>query len=180
MRILIAPGASGRVASMQGHVDGLAARGLQAVAVELPLRKAERAVPVYRERVTAQDLPRSEVVIGGQSYGGRVASLLAAEVPPSCAALVCFSYPLHRPGHPEWQERSAHWPAIEVPVLLLSGEADPFARLDLLRRAHDERLPAARLVTFPRVGHSLKSVLDEALDVTAAFVRGLPRAREVR
>jgi pimeloyl-ACP methyl ester carboxylesterase len=58
-------------------------------------------------------------------------------------------------------------------VLLLSGEADPFARIDLLRRAVAERLPTARLVTFPRQGHSLGAILDEALDVTADFVRGL-------
>ena len=50
-------------------------------------------------------------------------------------ALVCFSYPLHPPGSPERTDaRIAHWPAIRCPVLLLSGESDPFARIDLLRR----------------------------------------------
>ena len=50
------------------------------------------------------------------------------------AGLVLFSYPLHPPGRPERTEaRIAHWPAIECPVLLLSGEADPFARIELLR-----------------------------------------------
>ena len=112
-------------------------------------------------------------MISGQSYGGRVASLLAAEPEPSCAALVCFSYPLHRPGHPDWDVRSSHWPDIDVPVLLLSGESDPFAKLDLLRRATGERLPKARLVTYPKVGHSLKPVLDDALDQAAAFIREL-------
>ena len=48
--------------------------------------------------------------------------------------LVLFSYPLHPPGGPERTEaRIAHWPAIRCPVLLLSGESDPFARIDLLR-----------------------------------------------
>lgn len=173
MRILIAHGASGKAASMQRHVDGMTERGLSALAIDLPLRKAERAVPVYREIVeTSGESPR-ELVISGQSYGGRVASLLAAEAEPACAALICFSYPLHRPGHPDWEARTSHWPDIDVPVLLLSGESDPFARLDLLRRAIDERLPAARLVTYPKVGHSLKSVLDDALDEAAAFVRDL-------
>jgi hypothetical protein len=32
-------------------------------------------------------------------------------------------------------------------------------------------LPNGRLVTFPRLGHTLKPVLDEALDLTAAFLR---------
>lgn len=158
---------------MQGHADGFAVRGFEASAIDLPLRKAERAVPVYRERVEAQDEAPTALVISGQSYGGRVASLLAAEAEPACAALICFSYPLHRPGHPDWDQRSAHWPDIDVPVLMLSGESDPFARIDLLRRAMDERLPAARLITYPKVGHSLKAVLDDALDQAAAFVREL-------
>lgn len=180
MRLLIAHGASGKASSMQAHVDGLVRRGCAATAVGLPLRKAEQAVPVYREHVEAQAEPVAELAIGGQSYGGRVASLLAAEPEPSCAALVCLSYPLHRPGQPDWEVRSEHWPAIEVPVLLLSGESDPFARMDLLRRAVDERLPSARLVTWPKLGHSLKAVLDEALDVTAEFLRELGQGRGAR
>ena len=178
MRILVAPGASGRAGSMSAHVDGLVERGFAARAIDLPLRRAERAVSVYREHVEAQGLTASELAVSGQSYGGRVASLLAAEPEPACAALVCFSYPLHRPGQPDWEVRSAHWPVIDVPVLLLSGESDPFARLDLLRRAVGERLPSARLVTYPKVGHSLKPVLDAALDEVAAFLRPLDAATE--
>jgi len=53
-----------------------------------------------------------------------MASLLAAAQP--VAALILPSYPLHRPGHPE-ELRTAHWPRIECPVLLLSGGRDPFA-----------------------------------------------------
>jgi predicted alpha/beta-hydrolase family hydrolase len=171
MHVLIAHGASGKAASMQRHVDGLMQRGIGATAIDLPLRKAEEAVPAYRDRVGSTGLPVSRLVISGQSYGGRVASLLAAEAEPSCAALICFSYPLHRPGHPDWDARSSHWPDIRVPVLLLSGESDPFARIDLLRRAVEQRLPSARLVTYPKVGHSLKPVLDDALDRAAEFVR---------
>lgn len=180
MRILVAHGASGRASSMQAHVEGLGRRGFDARAIDLPLRKAEQAVPVYRQHVEAQGLPPSELVLSGQSYGGRVASLLASAPDPTCAALVCFSYPLHRPGQPDWDVRSAHWPQIEVPVLLLSGGSDPFARLDLLQRAVSERLPHARLVTYPKVGHSLKPVLDEVLDEVAAFLRGLEEGSQSR
>lgn len=168
--MLVAHGASGSAATMGTHVAGLRTRGIEASAIDLPLRKAERAVPVYRDLALARG-PGTELVIGGQSYGGRVASLLAAEDGSICAGLVCFSYPLHRPGAPGWDERSRHWPRIEVPVLFISGSADPFARRDLLRHAIDARLPHARLVTFPRVGHSLGPVLDEALDAAADFVR---------
>lgn len=173
MQVLIAPGAFGKAASMAAHVAGLRARGVSARAIDLPLRKAENAVPAYREQVEERLGAMPPPVIGGQSYGGRVASLLAAEPDARCAGLVCFSYPLHRPGQPDWAVRSAHWPDIDVPVLLLSGESDPFARIDLLQRAVDERLAHARLVTYPRTGHSLKAVLEDVLDRVAAFVREL-------
>jgi predicted alpha/beta-hydrolase family hydrolase len=173
MHVLIAHGASGRAQSMQRHRDGLEARGVATTAIDLPLRKAEAAVPAYRRHVLDASEPAAELVISGQSYGGRVASLLAAEGDPGCAGLICFSYPLHRPGQPDWETRSVHWPRISMPVLLLSGESDPFARLELLQRAAGERLPHALLVTFPKIGHSLAPVLDEALDRAAAFVREL-------
>jgi hypothetical protein len=57
-------------------------------------------------------------------------------------------------------------------VLLLSGEADPFARIQLLRSAVG-LLASVELVTYPRLGHTLKPVLDDALDRTAAFLAGL-------
>jgi predicted alpha/beta-hydrolase family hydrolase len=158
---------------MRPHVDGLRARGVEAVAIDLPVRKAETALDAYR---TAADLvgPQARAaVIGGHSYGGRVASLVTAAGADAVQGLVLLSYPLHRPGSPDWELRSDHWPRISVPVLMCSGTADPFARIDLLRRAVDERLPHAELVTFPKLGHVLKPVLDEVLDHVAAFVRGL-------
>ena len=167
--IFLAHGASAGVESMRPHIDGLARRGLTAQAVALPKGKAERAVPVYLAALG--DLPPSEAVIGGHSYGGRVASLLAAEVP--VAGLLLLSYPLHAPGRQEtWDERTEHWSRIACPVLLLSGESDPFASIDLLRQAVG-RLPSAELVTYPRVGHGIGPVLDDALERVAAFVRRL-------
>jgi predicted alpha/beta-hydrolase family hydrolase len=85
--------------------------------------------------------------------------------------LILLSYPLHRPGHPE-ELRVEHWPQIACPVLLLSGESDPFARVDLLR-ANVSLLRDARLVTYPGVQHGLAPVLDDAMNQVAEFVRGL-------
>lgn len=167
MIVYLAHGASGSAATMRPHVDGLRARGLEARAVGLPVGRAERAVEVYRGQVEGI----ASAVIGGHSYGGRVASLLAAEEAPR--ALVLLSYPLHRPGHPEWEARSAHWSRINCPVLLLSGESDPFARIDLLHDAVDA-LTDGQLVTYPRVGHGLTPVLDDALDRIAEFIRAVP------
>ena len=163
-RILLAPGASGSIEQLRQHERGLTARGFDVTLVELPRGRAERAVPVYEAAIEqVGDSP----IIGGQSFGGRVASLVAAELPP--AALVLLCYPLHAPGRqPSWDERTAHWPRVACPVLLLSGESDPFAEIGLLRRAV-KRLPDANLVTYPGVGHSLGPVLDDALDRIAAF-----------
>jgi predicted alpha/beta-hydrolase family hydrolase len=168
--VILGHGASGTAASMRPHVEGLRARGVEAEAIDLPKGNAERAVTTLAARV-AQQGPGT--VVGGHSYGGRVASMLAAREP--VAGLILLSYPLHRPGHPE-ALRTEHWPQIRCPVLLLSGESDPFARIDLLREAvpllHD-----ARLITYPRVGHGLGPVLDDALDHIATFVTALPVAR---
>jgi len=165
-RILLAPGASGTIETLRDHERGLSARGFDVRLVELPKGRAERAVGVYGAALDVEEA--AATVIGGHSFGGRVASLLAAERP--VAALVLLSYPLHAPGRREaWEERTSHWPRIESPVLLLSGESDPFADLTLLRRAVD-RLPRAKLQTYPGVGHGLSAVLDRALDEVAAFL----------
>jgi hypothetical protein len=148
---------------MRPYVKALEKRQLKASAIDLPIGKAERAVPVFIKKVPAGS------IAGGHSYGGRVASMAATEV--NYAALVLLSYPLHRPGHPE-DPRTEHWSKITCPVLFLSGESDPFARIELLRSSV-RRLPGAELVTFPGVGHGLLTVTDAAMDRVAAFVRQL-------
>lgn len=166
-RILMAPGASGTIDSLRDHERGLVARGLDVRLVELPKGRAERAIPVYGAALEDED--PAATVIGGHSFGGRVASLLASE--RQVAAVVLLSYPLHAPGRREaWEERTSHWPQIACPVLLLSGESDPFADITLLRRAV-ERLPRADLITYPRVGHGLAPVLERALDEVAGFLK---------
>ena len=172
IRCFLGHGASGTAATMAPFVDGLRARGVEAAAIDLPKRKAEDALPAFH--LVVPDGP--DVAVGGHSFGGRVASLAAAEPDAAYAGLVLFSYPLHPPGSPERTDaRIAHWPSIRCPVLLLSGEADPFAKIDLLRAAVP-RLAHAELVTYPRLGHTLKPVLEDALDRAAAFLLGLPTA----
>jgi uncharacterized protein len=173
VRLYLGHGASGTAATMAPFVQGLARRGVAATALNLPKRKAEDAVPVWRSLVP--DGPGSAV--GGHSYGGRVASLAAAEPDAGYVALVCFSYPLHPPGRPERTEaRVAHWTRIVCPVLLLSGESDPFARIELLRAAAP-LLPNAELVTYPRLGHTLKPVMSDVLDRVAAFLAAIESSR---
>ena len=125
------------------------------------------------------DAAEPRIAVGGHSFGGRVASLAAADAcdagrPP--LAVVLLSYPLHPPGRSaDWDARTQHWPRWTCPVILLSGTSDPFAVPALLGRAVAERSPAAELVTYPRQGHGLAAVLDEVLDRVAEFVIGAAR-----
>jgi predicted alpha/beta-hydrolase family hydrolase len=182
MRIYLGHGAAGSAASMMPWVEGLQERGFEAHALSLPKRKAELALAAFEDQVP----DAHDVVVGGHSFGGRVASLSAAGVGhgedgwlpgPSrrYAALVCLSYPLHRPGAPETTAaRTAHWSRVACPALLLSGTRDPFASLDLLEQAIPA-LPDGRLLTFESLGHGLLPVREEALDRIAVFLDGIGR-----
>src|SRR6202022_2663139 len=108
--------------------------------------KAERAVPIFIKTSGRGH----EVVGGGQSFGGRVASMAAVEA--DFGGLVLFSYPLHRPGHPD-ELRTEHLPSIRCPTLFLSGDRDPFARIDLLKEAV-KLVPNAHLEIFKGQGSS--------------------------
>jgi predicted alpha/beta-hydrolase family hydrolase len=150
---------------MQPYIDRLRELGIDASALRLPKGAAERAMRSLHDQVG--ELTKS--VIGGHSYGGRVASMVAAETAP--AGLVLLSYPLHRPGHPE-QLRDDHWSAITCPVLLLSGDRDQFARIDLLQ-ASAELLQQPELHIYPDIGHGLQRVADDVASRIASFSRAL-------
>jgi predicted alpha/beta-hydrolase family hydrolase len=162
MRVVLGHGASGNAASMKPYVVGFKRRGIDSIAVDLPRGGAEKAVPVFIKTSGRGH----EVVGGGQSFGGRVASMAAVEA--DFGGLVLFSYPLHRPGFPD-QLRTEHWPQIRCPTLFLSGDRDPFARIELLQEKI-KLIPNARLEIFKGQGHGLLAVLDQALDVATDFL----------
>ena len=154
---------------MKPYVVGFMRRGIDAIAVDLPKASAERAVPVFIKASGRGP----DVIGGGQSFGGRVASMAAIEA--EFGGLILFSYPLHRPGFPD-QLRTEHLPSIRCPTLFLSGDRDPFARLDLLKEAV-KLVPNARLEIFKGQGHGLLKVLDQALDVAADFLKSIEKKK---
>jgi uncharacterized protein len=162
VRVVLGHGASGNAAAMKPYVVGFKSRGIDAVAVDLPRGGAEKAVPVFIKTSGRGD----DVIGGGQSFGGRVASMAAVEA--DFGGLVLFSYPLHRPGFPD-QLRTEHWPRIKCPTLFLSGDRDPFAKIELLREKIT-LIGNARLVVFKDQGHGLLAVLDDALDAATDFI----------
>jgi uncharacterized protein len=151
---------------MEPYVERLKRVGIDAATLRLPKGAAERAMGVLREQV-GPELASS--VIGGHSYGARVASMVAAETAP--AGLVLLSYPLHRPGHPE-ELRVEHWSAIACPALVLSGDRDQFARVDLLERSV-RLLSRGELHLYPGVRHGLQQQIEDVAERIARFVRAL-------
>jgi uncharacterized protein len=74
------------------------------------------------------------VFLGGHSYGGRQASMLAAEQPDLVAGLLLLSYPLHPPRRPE-QLRTAHFPSLTTPAFFVYGVRDSFGSFEELSSA---------------------------------------------
>jgi predicted alpha/beta-hydrolase family hydrolase len=113
-----------------------------------------RAAELLRSRTGA---PR--LVLGGHSYGGRQASMLAADDPDVADALLLLSYPLHPPRQPE-RLRVEHFPRLRTPSAFVHGTRDPFGspaeveaalaavagpwRLELLEGAGHELQPSRR------------------------------------
>jgi uncharacterized protein len=91
-------------------------------------------IETYREVIESvrQQLKPGNLIIGGHSMGGRVATMLEAER-HTADGLLLFAYPLHPPGQPE-KLRDQHLPMIEVPTLQFSGTEDEFCTKELMER----------------------------------------------
>ena len=91
-----------------------------------PRGSAERDQEGLRAAVAAMRRETGgRIFLGGHSYGGRQASMLAAGAPGLVERLLLLSYPLHPPQKPE-QMRTAHFPSLKTPALFVSGERDGF------------------------------------------------------
>lgn len=115
-----------------GFADAAAAAGARCVRFNLSYAQAGRRVPgsaahalATWEAVTDAAPRDAPVFAAGRSYGGRMASMAAAEGRIDVAGLLYLGYPLHPPGKPE-RLRADHLPAISAPQLFISGTRDPF------------------------------------------------------
>ena len=102
--------------------------------VEQPYRVAGRRSPApaaqldtaWRtviEHLRENELAGLPLITGGRSLGARVACRTARET--EAVAVLCLAFPVHPPGRPE-KSRLAELDAVEVPVLVVQGESDPF------------------------------------------------------
>ena len=135
-----------------------------------------------RQAVAAmRKLVPGQVFLGGHSYGGRQATMLAADDPGVAAALLLLSYPLHPPRRPT-QLRTAHFPQLRVPSLFVSGTRDEFASAEEITSAL-ELIPAqTKLLVIEAAGHSLagpRELTAVAAKIFSAFREFIGQAAHV-
>lgn len=113
-------------------------------------RGLRRAVEAMRKEVS------DRVYMGGHSYGGRQASMLAAAEPGLVEGLLLLSYPLHPPKQPG-QMRTAHFPKLQTRSLFVSGSRDGFGTVEEMSDSLRLIPIETRLVTIEGSGHELMS-----------------------
>lgn len=158
-------------------------RGWMVLRYDLPFRQARPKGPPFPAQAdadrdglnTAIDYVRpfaQRIFLSGHSYGGRQASILAAETRKREAwgveALLLLSYPLHPPAKPS-QLRTAHFPALWTPSLFVHGGKDGFGTPDEMSAAL-ELIPGRHaLHLLKSEGHGLASKHADA--IAEAFVK---------
>jgi len=196
--IVLAHGAGAPMDSdfMEAFAQGLAERGLRCVRFEFPYMAGRRAdgkkrppnrAPVLLEtwRAVIDHLGVTDLIIGGKSMGGRMASMIARDFEDEGApvkGVICLGYPFHPPGKPEKAEgRMAHLLDIKTPTLILQGTRDTFGTIDQV-----PDFPLSKAITVqwledgdhgfkPRKksGRTEAQNWAEAMDAMDAFARGL-------
>jgi uncharacterized protein len=161
--------------------NAFASVGVEVIRYDLPFRQerphgpprpgdAVRDREGLREQILKARERKSESVwLGGHSYGGRQASMLAAEDTGLADKLLLLSYPLHPPRKPE-QLRTAHFPKLETPALFVHGSRDPFGSPEELMQALRLIPAATRVLEIEGAGHELGRNLEAtAAKIIAAF-----------
>ena len=136
--------------------------------------RAPKLMAAIRDDLRDFSRRRGPIVMGGRSMGGRMTTMVAADVDGAgpvgrLAGLVLICYPLHPPGKPE-NLRVEHLPEISVPCLFISGTRDPFGSPDELE-AWTATIPAPVEHHWIEGGrHDLKGADDEIAERIAAFL----------
>lgn len=159
-------GGNSRAALLVELAEAFAGAGFTVLRCDLPFRQSRSFGPprpgdAARDRqglknavAAMRKLVKGRVFMGGQSYGGRQATMLCAEEPGLADGLLLTSYPLHPPGKPE-RLRVEHFPKLSVPALFVSGTRDPFGSIEEIRQAL-RLIPAkTELMVAEGVGHDL-------------------------
>ncbi len=167
--ILLTHGAgSNRDSSLLVELDrAFTEAGLTVVRYNLPYRQKRPTGPPSRgdaaldraglaeQMISLRAQTADPVYLGGHSYGGRQATILASEQPAIADGLLLLSYPLHPPRKPQ-DLRTAHLPLLRTKSLFVHGTRDPFGTVSEMETALT-LIPAEHgFVTLDRAGHELK------------------------
>jgi len=180
-------GGSARAPLLVALAERFAAQGLTVLRYDLPFRQASPTAPPrpagaakdregLRSAVTSMRASvRGRVFLGGQSYGGRQASMLAASEPGLVDALLLLSYPLHPPRRPA-ELRTAHLPQLKTPALFAHGSRDPFGTLEEMEAARTLIPSRTTLVAVQGAAHDLfraprRAGADVAAEIVSAFLQ---------
>jgi uncharacterized protein len=143
------------------------AAGLAVLRCDLPFRQERRSGPPFPAKAAAdraglkmaiaalRTKANGRIYLGGHSYGGRQASMLAAEEPDVTPKLLLLSYPLHPPTKPE-QLRTAHFPQLQTPAVFVHGADDPFGAIAEMEAALKLIPAATRMIVIEKAGHDLR------------------------
>jgi predicted alpha/beta-hydrolase family hydrolase len=154
------------------------ASGMRVVRVDLWFREQRRSGPTDASKdraalrahaMAARQNGTGRVFLGGHSYGGRQASMLAAEEPDVADALLLLSYPLHPPRRPD-EPRTKHFPSLRTPAMFVHGTRDQFGTSEELRAAISLIPARTVLVECEGAGHDLRSKKKEPLDEVAGRI----------
>jgi predicted alpha/beta-hydrolase family hydrolase len=157
------------------------AAGVAVLRCDLPFRQQRPSGPPPRGSAAAdragllaavralRGVAGGAVFLGGHSYGGRQASMLAADEPGVAAALLLFSYPLHPPRKPE-QLRTEHFQRLRTRAVFVHGTGDDFATSGELAAAVALIPAAARIIGIAGAGHDLKRGRLDFAPVVAALL----------
>jgi predicted alpha/beta-hydrolase family hydrolase len=113
-----------------------------------PVKQLDAAWTAAVEHLLGEELSGLPLVAGGRSAGARVACRTAAAT--GAVGVLCLAFPVHPPGKPE-KTRLDELDGVDVPVLVVQGDSDPFGM--------PPRANGRRVVTVPG-NHSLKGDLD--------------------
>ncbi len=104
------------------------------------------------------------VIVGGKSYGGRMASHCAAQGKIDyVAGLVFYGFPLHAPGKPS-MNRADHLKDVQIPLLFLQGTNDQLAQIDIINEVREGLGNNTTLKTFQSADHSFKVPKSHGID----------------
>ena len=182
--MVLTHGAGGNCAGplLVAAASAFCAAGFDVLRCDLPFRQRRPSGPPSPSSAAAdreglrlavsnlRGLGPRRIVLGGQSYGGRQATMLAAEQPELVDGLLLFSYPLHPPGKPE-RLRTEHFPHLRVPCVFVQGAADPFGTPAELRDAIVSIPVAPEMIAVAGAGHDLKRGRFDLAPVIAAVCR---------